>query len=491
MRFTFQLELEFRRGGAVTEKPPKITPHATEDAPPDTTKTPREGSLGHDVRRRIAKGLSRYVRTSTLDRLPSRIDAPIIQRFTTERVELEANIPHKNVPQELEASSPGSEALVPNSNSNRRTSEHESSGSIFGLLPSTMGPLPYPGETCIAAESPNNPESGQHLSLTPETQVVSPFHTKSSNRVNRSASSLSAPNLSAISQAGIPDYPDRSTSVPRGPEQMQRTVVGSRNAQTSSSHSLNPNLKCDQCPRIFRGHDQRRKLIRHQKKLHGLAISDSECVAELEVTTASESTHDDKNFVQKHFSTPFKSPHNLSADFFSFDTLVGSFDNDYSLHTRPIPTDLRIFEGDEHDFNAPKSHSRERAQSILVPIKCDLCSTKFKGTYQRGNLKRHMRLAHSRALRSNSFLECRSCPISYKRADARRKHEWKMHKIEDCRPEKRRLGKKGTPPKLLSYDPEGNPEKRIYVPRNEECRQLQRQRKHRSTWWFSPYLNRL
>ncbi|KAF1956118.1 hypothetical protein CC80DRAFT_492408 [Byssothecium circinans] len=80
-------------------------------------------------------------------------------------------------------------------------------------------------------------------------------------------------------------------------------------------------------------------------------------------------------------------------------------------------------------------------KSHLLP--CGRCDAVFKGPYRKGNRNRHFKNTHIVASATDKAdRTCRLCDIEYKRPDARRKHEWKKHKIEDCRPEKRRLEKK-------------------------------------------------
>lgn len=88
------------------------------------------------------------------------------------------------------------------------------------------------------------------------------------------------------------------------------------------------------------------------------------------------------------------------------------------------------------------------------PIRCDYCDAEFKGTYQKGNKRRHIKNIHTPdAGDGEEGKKCRACEKIYKRPDARKKHEWKKHRILDARPEKRRSEKK---------------EKRIYMPRMPE-----------------------
>ena len=82
--------------------------------------------------------------------------------------------------------------------------------------------------------------------------------------------------------------------------------------------------------------------------------------------------------------------------------------------------------------------------SFFHPLPCRICGKEFTGPYQNGNLRRHLRQIHPLALAMTepSDITCRECKKVYRRGDARRKHEWKKHRIEDAKPEKRRKEKK-------------------------------------------------
>lgn len=76
-------------------------------------------------------------------------------------------------------------------------------------------------------------------------------------------------------------------------------------------------------------------------------------------------------------------------------------------------------------------------RDLSSPIQCDSCDAVFIGQYQRSNLARHHKTKHSE---SEARFKCQRlfCPAVYKRADALRKHEWKKHRMEGSRPEKRK-----------------------------------------------------
>jgi hypothetical protein len=84
--------------------------------------------------------------------------------------------------------------------------------------------------------------------------------------------------------------------------------------------------------------------------------------------------------------------------------------------------------------------------TVFRPLPCSICHREFNGLYQNGNLKRHFKQMHSLTAGETDEMEkiCQQCGKLYKRADARRKHEWKKHRIEEARPEKRRKEKHET-----------------------------------------------
>ncbi|KAK7193786.1 uncharacterized protein CC84DRAFT_157654 [Paraphaeosphaeria sporulosa] len=96
-----------------------------------------------------------------------------------------------------------------------------------------------------------------------------------------------------------------------------------------------------------------------------------------------------------------------------------------------------------------------RAIVNILPLSCIHCGELFTGKYQKANCLRHINLFHVDVDLSAAGIDdgktCRTCLQHFRRPDARRKHEWKQHKTEDCRPHKRRIEKRGG-------------EKRIYMP---------------------------
>jgi hypothetical protein len=97
-----------------------------------------------------------------------------------------------------------------------------------------------------------------------------------------------------------------------------------------------------------------------------------------------------------------------------------------------------------------------RAIMNLLPLACVHCGKQFNGRYQRANRNRHVNSFHVDVdLAAVAGIDdgkcCRTCCQRFRRTDARRKHEWKKHRTEDCRPNKRRIEKR--------YG-----ERRIYMP---------------------------
>ncbi|KAF2002952.1 hypothetical protein P154DRAFT_573761 [Amniculicola lignicola CBS 123094] len=121
--------------------------------------------------------------------------------------------------------------------------------------------------------------------------------------------------------------------------------------------------------------------------------------------------------------------------------------NNMQLDTTFFPSDNRsLGSPDSLDTSSPFSLSEVPLEQFpkhhsllsIKPLDCDYCGKKFKGLYQKGNRARHIRLKHSG---NESKISCRVCDKEYKRADARRKHEWKKHRIPEAKPKKRRGGR--------------------------------------------------
>ncbi|CAO2650606.1 Nn.00g018980.m01.CDS01 [Neocucurbitaria sp. VM-36] len=90
--------------------------------------------------------------------------------------------------------------------------------------------------------------------------------------------------------------------------------------------------------------------------------------------------------------------------------------------------------------NTPRPANMPPNRSKAVPFPpevCIQCGTKFTGSYRKGNLKRHVRERHS-LFESLVGKACRICKQGFNRADAKRKHEWKKHRLLDAKPNKRR-----------------------------------------------------
>lgn len=76
-------------------------------------------------------------------------------------------------------------------------------------------------------------------------------------------------------------------------------------------------------------------------------------------------------------------------------------------------------------------------QQRYPPSVCQQCGKVFTGKYGPGNCKRHVQQVHA-SIFDKAIHMCKVCMKTYNRADALRKHQWKKHRIEDSRPNKRR-----------------------------------------------------
>lgn len=86
---------------------------------------------------------------------------------------------------------------------------------------------------------------------------------------------------------------------------------------------------------------------------------------------------------------------------------------------------------------APNTALETGLPQVYPTVLCEHCGIEFKGKYGNGNLKRHLRERHS-LLGTMKSKACRCCGQTYNRSDARRRHEWKKHRLSDARPNKRR-----------------------------------------------------
>lgn len=71
------------------------------------------------------------------------------------------------------------------------------------------------------------------------------------------------------------------------------------------------------------------------------------------------------------------------------------------------------------------------------PAVCQQCGKIFTGKFGPGNCKRHVQQIHA-SIFDKAIHMCKVCFKTYNRADALRKHQWKKHRLEDARPNKRR-----------------------------------------------------
>lgn len=93
------------------------------------------------------------------------------------------------------------------------------------------------------------------------------------------------------------------------------------------------------------------------------------------------------------------------------------------------------------------------ASTVFPILSCGQCDGSFRGQYAKGNMSRHMRSKHPSS--TNGVIEpedliCRKCKSGFKRPDARKKHEWKQHRIHDVKPKKR--GRRRKMPELEDFE---------------------------------------
>ncbi|KAF2820445.1 hypothetical protein CC86DRAFT_412313 [Ophiobolus disseminans] len=82
-------------------------------------------------------------------------------------------------------------------------------------------------------------------------------------------------------------------------------------------------------------------------------------------------------------------------------------------------------------------YARRQSQGNIT--RCDHCGAQFTGRYGQGNCSRHVRQQHSqKSAQLASACVCRACQKPFARQDARRKHEWKKHRLPGTKPRSRR-----------------------------------------------------
>ncbi|KAF2632220.1 hypothetical protein BU25DRAFT_445323 [Macroventuria anomochaeta] len=94
------------------------------------------------------------------------------------------------------------------------------------------------------------------------------------------------------------------------------------------------------------------------------------------------------------------------------------------------------------DYAPPAYTSITAYPSQYPPATCQHCGKSYTGKFAKGNLKRHVQQIHQ-SFMDRAIHLCRICMKTYNRADALRKHQWKKHRQEDARPNKRRKQKAG------------------------------------------------
>ncbi|KAH7357544.1 hypothetical protein BKA66DRAFT_473124 [Pyrenochaeta sp. MPI-SDFR-AT-0127] len=113
---------------------------------------------------------------------------------------------------------------------------------------------------------------------------------------------------------------------------------------------------------------------------------------------------------------------------------------DFLLNDEPIP--------DEFTHDQTSSLQEIPPPQLPLPPKttpadvtiCETCGTEFTGVYRRGNCRRHVKQYHSKLRAGQTLYSCRLCKAEFRRHDAKRKHEWRRHRIPDAKPSLRKPG---------------------------------------------------
>lgn len=65
---------------------------------------------------------------------------------------------------------------------------------------------------------------------------------------------------------------------------------------------------------------------------------------------------------------------------------------------------------------------------------CSNCSASFTGQYRKSNLRRHLKACLAEDSTPKHGTTCKFCLRLFKRSDARKKHEWRIHDAHEARP---------------------------------------------------------
>jgi hypothetical protein len=226
---------------------------------------------------------------------------------------------------------------------------------------------------------------------------------------------------------------------------------------STSSRSLPraayPPVNCDQCQQAFGGMDRKHKLARHRKRVHG-------------TNSVTRKPNGNRARPMPHVGFP-----NTAGDITRYDTPDKIYDS-YSSHLaqppilEPRPTNkvcplspsmfshlivppIAICEYCYEVFDAlqAKDEHVNAAHIATLPYEmtpfwgkqypaqcCQQCNKGFMGKYAKEDLQHHIVTLHECSAVEKGL---RICKMAYKRAHAKRKHEWKKYRIPDARPKKR------------------------------------------------------
>jgi hypothetical protein len=226
---------------------------------------------------------------------------------------------------------------------------------------------------------------------------------------------------------------------------------------STSSRSLPraayPPVNCDQCRRAFGGMDRKHKLARHRKRVHGTNsvtrkpngnrarpmphVGFPNTAGDTTIYDTPDKNHD--SYSSHLAQPPILEPRPtskacpLSPSMFShlivppiaiceycyevFDDLQAKDEHVNAAHIATLPYEVTPFWGKQYPAQC-----------------CQQCNKGFMGKYAKEDLQHHMVTFHECSAVEKGL---RICKMAYKRADAKRKHEWKKHRIPDARPKKR------------------------------------------------------
>jgi hypothetical protein len=303
-----------------------------------------------------------------------------------------------------------------------------------------------PSSVCDSSTSLDDFSDGPH-----RVYPASPSPRKSSPPETPSPSTIPVP----MSSATTGDVLWSESYVPWRQDRITKSVLAPIEEAEEPSRPLPPSARCSQCNITYHGTNAMVFLTRHINAIHKIPLS---------ITTTGRSSAPTSlpEFRCPHCDAEF--PGIYGKQFLEQHVVQAHLNNSTyrgpgleSSQAEPVqilspyrePWEFEYLQEHPAELLGPSilhPNLREQSESnsshmgslnMYPTMKCNVCEKEFTGRYGKGNLARHVRTEHPLSI-SLHGQECRVCKQGYTRADARRKHEWKKHRMLDAKPSKRR-----------------------------------------------------